>query len=109
MTIVAIGKSSFLAREVAKHPGARGWLFLPHGEALSSPGWIEKAETVINFAFAPQFKTQAYDTQSDVDSILARMIDGHAARYVMLSSRMVYGAGGLNIQEAQTPRPAHPY
>ena len=111
MTIVAVGKSSFLARETAKHRATSGWLFLSHGEALAHPGWLDDAAAVINFAFPPYFKTQTYDTQSDVDSFLAKMIGARPVHYIMLSSRMVYGQGdeSFGLTEEQTPRPSNPY
>jgi UDP-glucose 4-epimerase len=111
MTIVAVGKSSFLAREMAKHPNTGGWLFLSHGEALAHPGWLDDAAAIINFAFPPYFKTQTYDAQSDVDSFLAKMIGSRPVHYIMLSSRMVYGQrdNGFGLTEEQAPLPSNPY
>jgi nucleoside-diphosphate-sugar epimerase len=111
MTIVAIGKSSFLAQEVAKHPGAKDWLFMQHEQALAHPGWMDKATVIVNFAFAPQFKKQVYDTQADFDSFLAKMLGGRDVRYIMLSSRMVYGQGDhyFDLTEDHACEPISPY
>lgn len=110
MTVV-VGKSSFLAREMAKNIASSGWLFLSHGEALAQPGWLDEATVVVNFAFSPRFKKQAYDTQSDVDSFLAKMIGARPVHYIMMSSRMVYGQTdkGLGLTEAQPTQPSNPY
>src|SRR5690348_9482528 len=111
MTVVAVGKSSFLAQEVAKHPAAKDWLFMPHEEALAHPEWMDKATVIVNFAFAPQFKKQVYDTQADFDSFLAKMLGGRDVRYIMLSSRMVYGQGDhyFGLTEDRACEPSNPY
>jgi nucleoside-diphosphate-sugar epimerase len=111
MTIVAVGKSSFLAQELAKNPISRSWLFLSHGEALAQPGWLDHSTAVVNFSFPPTFKTQAYDAQSDVDSLLAGMIRMRPVHYIMLSSRMVYGQGDKNfgLTEDRVPQPSNFY
>lgn len=111
MTIVAVGKSSFLAQEVAKHPAAKDWLFIPHEDALAHPGWMDEATVIVNFAFAPQFRKQVYDTQGDFDSFLAKMLGGRDIRYVMLSSRMVYGQGDhyFGLTEDHPCEPINPY
>jgi nucleoside-diphosphate-sugar epimerase len=111
MTIVAVGRSSFLAREAAKNPISRAWLFLSHDEALAQTGWLDDASTVVNFSFPNLFKTDRFNAQCDIDSLLARMIDARPVHYVMLSSRMVYGQGGENFKltESQTPNPSNFY
>ncbi|MGD0482991.1 MAG: NAD(P)-dependent oxidoreductase [Terracidiphilus sp.] len=111
MTIVAVGRSSFLAREAAKNPISRAWLFLSHDEALAQTGWLDDASTVVNFSFPNLFKTDLYDAQCDIDSMLARMIRTRPVHYVMLSSRMVYGQGDENfgLTESQTPKPSNFY
>ncbi len=108
MKIVAVGKTSFLAQETAKHPAAQDWLFLSHDEALAHPGWLDNASVVINFAFPPYFKTQTYDTQSDVDSFLAKMIGARPVHYIMLSSRMVYGQSDNGFGLAEDRRRCQP-
>jgi UDP-glucose 4-epimerase len=111
MTVVAVGKSSFLAQEVAKHPAAKDWMFMPHEEALAHPEWMDQATVIVNFAFAPQFKKQVYDTQADFDSFLAKMLGGRDVRYIMLSSRMVYGQGDhyFGLTEDRVCEPSNPY
>lgn len=92
MTVVAIGKNSFLAQNVRRHPGARDWLWLSHHDAESDPALFAKASCVVNFAFAPELQTGDYDAELDIDSKIARCLP-QTCRYVMLSTRMVYGAG----------------
>jgi nucleoside-diphosphate-sugar epimerase len=111
MNIVAVGRSSFLARETAKNPISRAWLFLSHDEALAQPGWLDNATTVVNFSFPTSFKTKPYDAQCDIDSILAKMIGARPVHYIMLSSRMVYGQGDNNfgLTEDHVPQPSNFY
>jgi nucleoside-diphosphate-sugar epimerase len=111
MTIVAVGSSSFLAQETAKDPTTRPWLFLSHRQALAQPEWLDKATTVINFAFPPHFKSDPYDAPTDVDSNLAKMIQARPVHYIMLSTRMVYGQRDHNfgLTEDQATLPSNPY
>lgn len=111
MTIVAVGKSSFLAREAAENPNSRAWLFLSHEEALAQPGWLDDASAVINFSFPNRFKTDLYDAEYDIDSMLASKIQARPVHYIMLSSRMVYGQEGENfgLTESQPPKPSNFY
>jgi UDP-glucose 4-epimerase len=112
MTVVVVGKSSFLARSVQTHPSCVDWQFLSHEEALSDRAWMNNASCVINFAFPDIFKTQEYDVEHDIDTHLARMIqDKPSTHYIMLSSRMVYGEaeGGAGFKEGQAEQPVTPY
>jgi nucleoside-diphosphate-sugar epimerase len=111
MTIVAVGRSSFLARETAKALRSQPWLFLSHDEALAQPEWLDHATTVVNFSFPPQFRAHAYDPQNDIDSKLGKMIAARPVHYVMLSTRMVYGQGDNNfgLTEDHLPQPSNFY
>lgn len=91
MSVVVIGKTSFLARSVRERLGNNGWLYLTHDEALSGRSWIENAACVVNFALHPALKTDPYREAADIDLQLARMIASHPAHYIMASSRLVYG------------------
>lgn len=112
MTIVVVGKSSFLAQSVKAHPLCTDWVFLSHKEALSDPQWLDEAECVINFSFPSAFKTQGYDAENDIDTLLAGMIRKHPLiHYIMLSSRMVYSESEDNagFKEGQPERPVSLY
>lgn len=109
MSIVVIGKNSFLARAAAAHPGCDGWVFLSHDEALADKGWTRGADCVINFAFDPALH-QGYDAQQDVDAKIADSI-GRNTHYIMMSSRLVYDTAkpGLTFHETDRPAPDTPY
>lgn len=111
MTIVVVGRSSFLAQELQRSSPAGDWIFLSHTEAISDQGWTEKASCVVNFAFAPELKTAPYDAALDIDLQLSQMIRPFAARFIMLSSRQVYGASDAPCEwhEEITPQPVTPY
>lgn len=102
MTIVAVGKSSFLARAVAEIAPGKDWIFLGHKEALANTSWADKAQCVVNFAYAPG---------NEIDTRLAKLIKMKTAHYVMLSSRLVYGQGpdffGLKEGRSETPSNAY--
>lgn len=111
MSIVVVGKNSFLARALAAHPDGREWTFLTHHEALESGTWTKDAGLVINCAFAPSFHTKGYHADEDIDTKLAERIAGGSAHYIMLSSRLVYGTkrAGLPFRETDEAAPDTPY
>lgn len=110
MTVLAVGKNSFLARVVAA-AAPHDWLFLSHQDALVARHWPEDARCIVNFSFAPSFKNAGYDPVSDIDSHLARMIGHRPIHYVMLSSRLAYGpaSGDFGLREGQGDNPDTPY
>src|SRR5262245_2814572 len=90
MSIVVVGKNSFLARAFAERKPA-DVVFLGHDEALTDKGWTRGASCVINCAFDPEFHKVGYYAPRDIDAKLAESIGRHT-HYIMLSSRLVYGA-----------------
>jgi nucleoside-diphosphate-sugar epimerase len=100
MTVVAVGKSSFLAGHVLRDN--KDWLALSHGEALADTSWAERASCVVNFGFDPQ---------GDFDSLLAAVIAYRPVHYIMLSSRMAYGRrpDGFGLKETDALHPDGPY
>jgi dTDP-4-dehydrorhamnose reductase/UDP-glucose 4-epimerase len=111
MTVVAVGKTAFLAGALRADSASKGWIFLSHDEALRDTSWAKNAATVVNFAFSPALRTGAYDAGEDVDSRLAAIVAGAQAKYIMLSTRAVYGisAGDSGLKEGQAENPATPY
>jgi dTDP-4-dehydrorhamnose reductase/UDP-glucose 4-epimerase len=111
MSVVVVGRNSFLAQAVRHSGGAEDWIFLSHDEALFDRAWVDQAHCIVNFAFWPGFKGAAYDAERDIDTKLARLIAGRGVHYIMVSSRKVYGilprAGAL--REDKVPAPADFY
>lgn len=107
---VVVGKNSFLARQFKEHISPQNILFLSHNEALSQPQNLEMARVLVNFAFAPALSTDAYKTSLDIDTRLAQLA-GKETRYVMISSRMVYGeaVNSLAFSEEMPPSPTSCY
>lgn len=105
MTLIAVGKSSFLARAVAaKNPP--GWVFLSHEEALGNTAWTRDAGCVVNFAFSPRLRTENYMASEDIDS---RLLALAPAKYIMLSTRMVYGPADGTLDETHAAQPNTAY
>ena len=111
MTVVAVGKSAFLAGALRENSAAKDWVFLSHDEALRDTSWAGSASTIVNFAFSPALRTGAYDAGDDIDSRIATIIAGTQARYIMLSTRAVYGPGlgDSGLKEGQAENPATAY
>ncbi|PZO87122.1 MAG: hypothetical protein DI626_04745 [Micavibrio aeruginosavorus] len=109
MTIVAVGKNSFLAQSVREFSPADKWIWLSHDEAKHTPEILNNASCVINFAFSPELQKGDYDPQYDIDRIIAKQLSTNV-HYIMLSTRMVYGAGrGKGFSEQDKPQPENTY
>ncbi len=109
MTIVAVGKNSYLAQSVREHAPADEWKWLSHDEAKNAPELLKSASCVINFAFAPELQKGDYDPQYDIDRIIAKQLPANT-HYIMLSTRMIYGAGkGKGFFEDDEPLPENAY
>lgn len=104
MTIVVTGKNSLIGREMQKRFQGPGWLFMSHDEALADTSWIHGATCIINFALSPNLRTRPYSSDDDIDLKLAHLIQNKTIHYIMMSSRLVYGAGG-RLCETDTPTP----
>ena len=111
MEVAVVGSSSFLAAALRDLPETAGWRWLSHRDALADSSWTQDVATVLNFAFCPDFKTTGYEAGQDIDRRLAAMIADGGARYVMISSRMVYGEDpdDFVFREDRVPRPVTPY
>ena len=90
MSVVVVGKNSFLAGHLKANPDCAKWNYLTHAELNKRADILADAATVINFSFAPALMKESYDSTHDIDSFLAKSI-GKNTHYIMLSSRMVYG------------------
>jgi dTDP-4-dehydrorhamnose reductase len=100
MTVVAIGKNSFLGRAAAAHPDAKSWRFLSHKDALDIDSY-KGATCVVNFALHSDIKKGILNPETDFDSAVASLLKDTNIHYVVISSRTVYGPslhGGLLIE-----------
>lgn len=109
--VTVIGKNSFLAVVLQKQAASKDWLYLGHDEALAETNWVGRTDTLINCAFHPDLRENAYSPIKDIDFMLAGYIQNHPVHYVMLSSRTVYGdaPADLVLSEDMPPAPNTPY
>ena len=108
MTNIVIGKNSLIGTEMQSRFSGPDWLFLSHDKALENLGWVNSATCVINFALSPALRTRAYSPAEDIDLKLAELIRDTQSRFIMMSSRLVYGDGD-NLRETNPPKPATDY
>lgn len=111
MSVVVVGKSSFMAQEM-RRKAPQDWIFLSHIEATENTGWVDAARCVINFSFDPKLRAEGYIESGDIDSRLARLIKNSQAHYIMLSSRMAYGPSvheDRGMREDDPVSPVNPY
>lgn len=111
MTIVVIGKNSFLASHLQTMSGLNDWLFLSHDEALKNFEWMVGAKIIFNFAMHPDMKSGPYLRQNDIDLAIAEQIENKDIYYVMMSSRTVYGSASPDLYfcEEMLPNPKSYY
>ncbi|MET1080552.1 MAG: NAD-dependent epimerase/dehydratase family protein [Pseudomonas sp.] len=112
MTVVVVGRNSFIARSLRQRKETAGWSFVRTSEALGSDQWLTGASALINCAYDPQLKSSPYNPALDVDMHLAqRVLEMPGVRYLMLSSRQVYGPAPFSgrLQERTRARPATLY
>jgi nucleoside-diphosphate-sugar epimerase len=89
--ILIVGRNSFFARSFASACADLAIRHVSIGD-LDNPEVYEGVGTVVNFAFNPRLYREAYAPSLDVDSKIADKIAGRSLRYVLLSSRAVYGS-----------------
>lgn len=108
---VVVGRNSMIARVLRQHVGTHGWHYVTHGQALANPAAMRSAACVINLAFDPWLKSNPYDEAFDVDLQLARMLAAAPVRYIMASTRMVYGPahGDCRLAEDMAEQPTTAY
>lgn len=59
---------------------------------LPSASEVTENDVLVNFAFHPGLLTEAYREEWDVDAALSKLAAASGSRYVLVSSRKVYGA-----------------
>lgn len=104
MSILLIGKSSFLVQSVKAHSNFINAAVLGSQEALEPINWPQNVSVVINFAADPAIREGSF---SDLDHRYAAIASERQAKYIMLSSRAVYGISDdyIEFKEDQTPLP----
>ena len=108
MSVVVVGKNSFIGQHLQETPACKSWTFLTHEEALAAQETLRSVDILINCAFSPKLYDGEYQPEEDIDSRLAEIIKESDTHYVMLSSRMVYGEQE-HVSEQTEPSPATPY
>ncbi len=88
--ILVVGQTSFLANKYALAASNRPIRQISWTE-LEVPGILDGIDTVINFSFNPRLYTESYRPELDVDLWIAERIKSQNIRYILLSSRTVYG------------------
>lgn len=112
MSVVVVGRSSMIARALARRPETAGWVFLSHQQARAQQDWLDDCETLVNLAYDPLQRQYEYREADDFDLFLARRLVARSdGRFVMASSRMVYGPAGDDgrLAEDMPLRPVTPY
>lgn len=111
MRVTVIGKHSFMATALRESGIGQEWQWLSHKEALQNTDWLKTTDLLINFAYAPALRNEAYTAEADIDIQLAQLIGGYPIHYIMLSSRMVYGhpQGSPRLHETMKPQPLNIY
>lgn len=109
MSVVVIGKNSFLATGLKKLVGSEDWVFLSHKEALEENFWLEGAKHVVNCAFSPFLYQGTYTKEQDIDLQIISKIRLHSdIKYILISSRSVYG-NTEHINDMSTVAPINEY
>jgi UDP-glucose 4-epimerase len=112
MSIAVVGGSSFIGQALQALPQTAGWRFIDRHAALESDAWLEGVACLLNCAFDSGLKAEPYSPERDVDLQLANRLQRHPrVRYLMLSSRMVYGPASNDgcLHEALQPQPLNLY
>ena len=104
--ILLIGENSFIAKSFIKQfPGA---ITCTHLNYHNVP--LNDIKVIINLSFNPKFYVESYDQEFDIDYQIARKIIDKNIRYIMVSSRRVYGNyKGVPFSEMESCNPVDYY
>ncbi len=113
MSVAVVGPGSLIGGALRACPQAAGWRFVRWQDAVSGDAWLDGVDVVVNCAYDPRLRRgEPYAPDLDVDLAIARRVLARGgARYLMLSSRAVYGPAGDDpvLREDRVPRPDRPY
>jgi len=87
---LVIGQNSFFAKSFVAACADLDIRHVPIAE-LDRPGLFDGVGTIVNFAFDARLYRVPYAPELDVDRRIAERAAGRPLRYVLLSSRTVYG------------------
>jgi UDP-glucose 4-epimerase len=91
--VLIVGASSMIAQGVMASDPSFPWRTASARNPLTATD-LEGIDTVINFALTQEYRVNDYDEANDIDLTLARAIADSPIRYILLSSRKVYGLEG---------------
>jgi nucleoside-diphosphate-sugar epimerase len=113
VSVAVVGPGSLVARALRADPQLTGWRFVRWQDAVSDEAWLDGVDVVVNCAYDPRLRRgEPYAPALDVDLAIARRTLARGdVRYLMLSSRAVYGPAGNDpvLREDRAPRPDRPY
>lgn len=111
--VAVVGTGSLTGAALRRHPTASAWRHLRWQEAIADDGWLDGVGLVVNCAYHPRLRRgEPYHPDLDVDLAIARRVAARAGvRYLMPSSRAVYGPAGDDpvLREDRVPAPDRPY
>lgn len=109
MTVVVTGAGSMIGTALRRNAATASWRFLRHDQV--APAALDGASCVVNLAFHPRLRAEAYDGSLDIDLRLATLLAGRDIPYVMASTRMVYGTPPADgrLAEDMPTAPVNPY
>lgn len=105
MTVLAIGKNSFLARSWAAQSSISEHVRFVHHGAIGDPECLREVETVVNFAEHAEAEDRPLRPEEDVAGRVADWLADMDCRLVLLSSRQVYGPSDAPRHETDAPAP----
>lgn len=92
MSVMVIGKHSFLAQSLYRTTDKENWIFQTHAEILEDQSALLQSDVVINFAMDPRIVNEKISAESSFDVWVANKIKGHPRiHFFMVSTRQVYG------------------
>lgn len=104
-SILLIGINSFIGQAFLQSGMMTG---ISHKDPALQDN-ISTHDVIINCAFPPSLRDQAYDSQHDIDTKVATAIQGTDKKLVILSSRAVYGRSSEVLREDMELQPLTPY
>jgi nucleoside-diphosphate-sugar epimerase len=100
-----IGSSSFIGQALLR---AGKFKDVSHRDP-ALPDLLATHDIIINCAYHPALRNQPYDPELDLDTWIAKSLQGTQKKLIILSSRTVYGAAPHPLREDMTLRPLTHY
>jgi nucleoside-diphosphate-sugar epimerase len=113
MNVAVVGPGSLIGAALRVQAGSAPWRLVRWQDAIANDAWLEGIDVVVNCAYDPRLRRgEPYAPGLDVDLAIARRAAARGRpRYLMLSTRAVYGPAGDDpvLREDRIPRPDRPY